>query len=95
MSKDPQQALELVPSIGLPNLQAEVLGEIAGSLGDRDPAQVRSVVNRAEKLLKDVKDNPSARLTPWIRLAEAAHRIQDDTQARDYLERALDDAVEL
>lgn len=94
MKEDPQKALDMIPSIPLPEAQAELLGQIASSLGEKDPEKARSVLSRAAKLLTDVKE-PRERIQPWLNLAQAAHRINDAKGAWDYLERAMDDAVAL
>ncbi len=94
LREDPQKALDAVASIPLPERQAEVLGQIAASLGERDPEKVRSVLNRATKLLTDVKE-PGPRMQPWLNMAKAAHGIKDDKAAWEYLGRAMDDVVAL
>ena len=94
LKEDPQKALDAVASIPLPEMQAEVLGQIAASLGEKDPETVRSVLNRATKLLGDVKE-PGPRLQPWLHMAKAAHGIKDDKAAWEYLGRAMDDVVAL
>ena len=94
LREDPQKALDAVASIPLPERQAEVLGRVAASLGEEDPEKVRSVLNRATKLLSDVKE-PALRTEPWLHMAKAAHGIKDDHAAWDYLERAMDDVVAL
>ncbi len=94
LNEDPQKALDAVASIPLPERQAEVLGQIAASLGEQDPEKVRSVLNRASKLLSDVKE-PAPRIQPWLHMAKAAHGIKDDQAAWGYLGRAMDDVVAL
>ena len=94
MKEDPQKALELVSSIPLPEKQAEVLGQIALSLGELDPEKIRSVLSKGSKLLTDVKE-AGPRVEPWLNMAAAAHRIKDDQAAWNYLERAMADVIVL
>ena len=94
IQEDPDKALELVRAIPSPARQAEVLGAIARSVGEKDPGKAKSVLRQSIAMLDEIK-NPGERVATWDAVAEAAHQINDDATVRQALDRTLADAAEL
>jgi hypothetical protein len=93
-TKEPDKGLEMVRSVGSPAKQAEVLGAIARSVGEKDATKARSVLAKCMAAIDEVKD-PGERIAPLDTVAEAAHAIHDDKLVQEALDRALTAAGEL
>ena len=94
LKSDPQQAMSLVRGIPVPAMRAEVLGSVARSVSEKDPATAKSVLDQTIDILKDIQ-NPADRIRVWDIVAEAAHRAKEDQRAWEALDRGLADAAAL
>lgn len=93
-SKDIDKALDLVPGIPSPPKQAEVLGRIAGMLGERDPATARRVLSKCMLMLDDVQ-YPDDRVEVWDLVAGAAALLKDEALTLRAIDKLLSDAAVL
>jgi hypothetical protein len=93
-AKDPDKALDMVAGIPSPPKQAEVLGRIAQSVAESDPAKARRVLSKCLSLLDDIQ-YPADRVVPLDTVAEAAGAIKDDKLAQLAIDRLLADAADL
>jgi hypothetical protein len=94
LAKDPDKALELVAEIPSPPKQADVLAQIAQSVGENDVAKARRVLSRCLSVLEDVK-YPEDRVSAWDAVAGAAVVIKDEAILLRAVDRMLADAAEL
>jgi hypothetical protein len=94
LKEDPQKALAMVRGIPVPRLQAEVLGSVARSVSDKDPATAKSVLDQTIHILDGIK-NPSERGHIWTIVAEAAFRAKEEERAWEAIDRGLSDAAEM
>ena len=94
LKQNPQRALALVRGIPDPATQAEVLGSIARSVSDKDPATAKSVLDQCIQILDGIK-SPMERIEVWDIVAEAAHRAKEDERAWQAIDGGLTDAAAL
>ena len=94
LKEDPDKALSLAKTIPDPSIQADVLGSIANSVGEKDAGAAKGILGQCISILDDIKD-PMQRVNTWTRVAEAAHRIKDDKLAWQAIDRAMADATAL
>lgn len=94
LKDDPQRAVSAAKLIPIPSRQAEVLGVIARSVGEKDPATARSVLNQCLALVADLKE-PADRIGPWDSIADAAYVLGDDKLVAEAIEKGMADAAEL
>jgi hypothetical protein len=94
LSKDPEKALELARALGTPTEQTAVITAAARSLGEKDPARSRSLLQKCMAAVAEIKD-PGERIQSWDAIAEAAGVIKDDKLVSEAIERGLGDAAEL
>jgi hypothetical protein len=94
LKDDPQRAVSAAKLIPIPSRQAEVLGVIARSVGEKDPATGRSVLNQCLALVADLKE-PADRIGPWASIADAAHVLGDHKLVSEAIEKGMADATEL
>jgi len=93
-AKDPDKALDLVAEIPSPPKQADVLAQIAQSVGENDVVKARRVLARCLSVLADVK-YPEDRVLAWDAVAGAAVVIKDEVILLRAVDRMLADAAEL
>ena len=92
--KDPRYALSLVPAIPFVSLRAELLGRIARSMGSKDSAAGKTILDKCKEQIEEI-ENPGDRVAPLIALAEAAHETNDNQTAWEVLGKALDAVASL
>jgi len=94
LKEDPDKALSIAKTIPVASFQADVLGKIAGSVGEKDPGSAKGILGQCISMLDDIKD-PSDRVNTWTIVAEAAHKIKDDKLSWQAIDRAMTDATAL
>jgi len=94
LKEDPDKALAMAKTIPVPAVQADVLGKIANSVGEKDPGSAKGILGQCISMLDDIKD-PSDRVSTWTIIAEAAHKIKDDKLSWQAIDRAMADATAL
>ena len=94
LKEDPDKALSLAKTIPDPSIQADVLGTIANSVGEKDAGAAKGLLGQCISILDDIKD-PMQRVNTWTKVAEAAHRIKDDKLTWQAIDRAMADATAL
>jgi len=94
LKEDPDKALSIAKTIPEPSFQADVLGKIANSVGEKDPGTAKGMLGQCISMLDDIKD-PSDRLNTWTIVAQAAHKIKDDKLSWQAIDRAMADATAL
>jgi hypothetical protein len=94
LQKDPDKAFALLPGVPDQGKQAELLGTIARTVAETDPAKGRSVLTKCLTLLDGIK-RPADRIAPFDAMAEAAARIKDDKLVWLAIDRMLADAASL
>jgi len=94
LKEDPDKALSIAKTIPVASFQADVLGKIASSVGEKDPGSAKGLLGQCISMLDDIKD-PSDRVSTWTIVAEAAHKISDDKLSWQAIDRAMADATAL
>ena len=94
LKENPDKALALVREIQLDQQRAQTLASIANSMADKDPSTAKAVLTECSHLLDKMKD-PQNTVSPYIDIAEAAHKIKDDERARLALDKAMTGATAL
>ncbi len=94
LKENPDKALALVREIPLDQQRAQTLANIANSIADKDPSTAKAVLTECFHLLEKIKD-PQNTVTPYVDIAETAHKIKDDERARLAIDKALTGATAL
>jgi hypothetical protein len=94
LKEDPDKAMSIAKTIPVASFQADVLGKIANSVGEKDPGSAKGILGQCVSMLDDIKD-PSDRVNTWTIVAEAGHKIKDDKLSWQAIDRAMADATAL